>query len=90
MIRELIKEYIGQSNILSIDYCNLHNDVNVRYIRDINYSDEFGKEYISAYNMDSNSYLAFKIERIKSIMPVWTEIYGSSDISRDAAIMQCI
>lgn len=75
MIRELIKEYIGQSNILSIDYCNLHNDVNVRYIRYINYSDEFGKEYISAYNMDSNSYLTFKIERIKSIMPVWTEIY---------------
>lgn len=75
MIKELIKEYIGKNNILSMEYCNMQNSINVRHIRAMNYSDKYGKEYISAYNLDSNSYLTFKIERIMSIRPVWTEIY---------------
>ena len=73
-IKEYIDKAIREQLTITIKYVKYEGEISTRTISDLNYSDEFGDEYIECYCHLRNERRTFKISRImeadgiKSIM----------------------
>ena len=69
-----ITQYIGSSDCFEIDYCKDDASMSILHISDIQPSQKYGNDYVTAICHESSSEITLKVSRIKHITKHWITI----------------
>ena len=73
--KDIIDKAIREEGIIEFDYSKDGESNKYYQLRNIRYSDEYGKKFICGCPINSDKELTFKIERIKDIQLMWDFIF---------------